>query len=296
MRENKDLLTADELPFTLNEARWGQVRCGQLEYEGIYYISTQTGEYHVAKREDAQAVFSTQALAYGIQDDQLLLFPTDESEKRGAAVIEYELKRRQLRHGQTDNPLDPIASTALYGAEDYPDYFGAPVPPVITPSGTMTRYLTLSEGIFVEETERLQTLLAISFPIWQAELSPLLQKQGLHIPEQDGKEGEYLFFPIKRAAPTIYELLELDWHDGLRRWIKSQDALIAAIWREQPEYALYANLLEQRGCNKPLSTLCGELGLELPEEQQELKQKFLPLVAPLEQTRYLLLPDSWESA
>lgn len=194
---------------------------------------------------------------------------------------------------------DPLYVQALYGAEEAPEYFGAPVPPADTPWGRMTRYIDLDKGIFFLETGQCRQMLAVSFPVWTAELSSAVQDLA-EMTEYDRSAGiertmGYLFFPRKMCAAALYELLYINRRTALEQYIVSRPALICAIWKQSPAYAVAANMQEQMGmgAGNLLYHLAGVLGVDAPELEQPPKD-FIPYIENAEDTDFLKLPDSWQ--
>lgn len=157
---------------------------------------------------------------------------------------------------------------AAAAAGYHPEYFGTFPAPIHTPCGYTLRYLTLENGIYWIETDQCETVLAIQYFIWDAELSDTVQAMGEQT-EYDRQNGihntlGYLFFRQPAAAAAIYELMEVraEWAGT----VIDKQALANAIWEDLPEYAVLANWREQNGQNPTallLKFVCG-MDAEIP--------------------------------
>lgn len=297
MEQEIEITSADELPFEIDEARWGAFRGAELVCPGLYLMGTRRGDCYVVLKEQARTIFSTEALAYGIEEGGAVFFPSHDGQY-GDQVIRYEVGRHLAILGRPTPSYDSPYSQALYGAEEAPKYFGAPVPPIATPHGRMTRHLELDKGIFLLETEQFTQMLAVSYPIWDAELSQTAQDYA-EMTEYDRTQGMersmgHLFFPRAVCAAAIYELLCLNNHTALEQYVVSRSALISAIWKDCPAYAITANMQEQLGMGPGnlLYRLVGALGVDAPELEQPPKD-FIPYIVGAEDIEFLQLPDSW---
>ena len=287
----------EDIPFEVDESRWGLVNFGELECPGVFYLSTSAGEYYAVLKDDAACIVSHTVMAYGIADNGVLYFPV-EAESGGSALVRYEIRRYLQRQGQPFPALDTLHTYAVYHADEYPSYFGPSVPPAITPRGFMTRYRKLENGIFLVETDKLNVLLALSYPIWDAELQKSVQEWGEQT-EYDRTKGidrtlGWLFFPKELAAVPFYELLQSGGHDNLKQFIQSPPAMVAAIWKYWPEYAIQVNLQEQAGLGpgNALYHLLKTKGIDDPDLRQP-PQDLIPFLPDQQDTDFLALPDSW---
>lgn len=295
MDQEIEITSPEELPFEMDEEKWGEFRVAELVCPGLYIMGTGHGDCYVVLKEWADTIFSSEALAYGINEGGAVFFPSHDGEC-GDQVVRYEITRYLTLQGRPASPYDSLYSQALYGAEMAPGYFGAPVPPVDTPHGRMTRYLELQKGIFLLETDVCDQMLAISFPIWASELTPTAQELA-ELTEHDRSKGinstmGYLFYTRERCAAPLYELLPH--HSELERYIVSRPALISAIWKHCPAYGVAMNMQEQAGLGlgNMLYQLVRALGVDDPELEQPPKD-FIPYIEDAEDTDFLRLPDSW---
>ena len=294
--EDKEIAPED-LPFDLDEERWGIIKSACLEAPGVYYLSTESREYYAAIKGVAQKTLSSDALQYGMEAGEVFLIPIGE-ERSGWRVVQYELLRRSLALKEPTQG-DSLLSMAAYSAEEYPEYFGAPVPPALTPRGAMTRYLKLDEGVFLVETDTLHIMLALSHPIWAVDLTDFVQNEGEQT-NYDLKNGAnetmgWLFFSRKLCAVPIYELLQQTGYNQLRKRVKSLPALASAIWKYWPQYAVHVNLREQLGLGRSngLYQMLTALGLDT-SDMEHATQDFVPIYPDQHDTDFLDLPDSWK--
>ena len=225
---------------------------------GVYYVSAADGEFYVVN-QDAPAI-STAAKEYGGAHGEILLYPLNKPDS-GWMVVRYEvckyLARRELP------PLEGVTlyEAALFGAECHPEYFGELPVPIYTPLGSTLKHQSLANGIDWIETDRCLEGLAVSFPIWDGELSEAAQELALkqdHLPELP----RYLFFNEKASCIPIFELMQIrpDWKQS---GIIDQAALMNAIWQNFPAYALAYNGMEQAGLNDIPDTVLNTIGGEI---------------------------------
>ena len=246
------------------EDLYGEVLSLLEECPGVYYASVRQDEadtfpheyYIVYKAADA---ISSKAKAYGQPVDgypDLLVYPMDKPDG-GYKIVEYELCRYKLLHGESVAISDSLYELAVHSAEYHPDYFGAYPAPMLTPHGYMVRYHTLENGIHLLETDQGMELVAFCFPLWNV-LSTFAQKAGEHTAYDirhgvDETKG-YLFFPKSKSCIAFFEL----WAEH-PSWANSPiynfPAIMNAIWEHFPDYATVYNLAEQKGLNSISGTL-----------------------------------------
>ena len=126
-------VSPNDLPFDL-VAELGSVQHAEIISPGVYFLivekdSERTEVYVVT--EDAPAI-SEEARNYGqdISDcPGLRVYPLHEKGS-GKHIIDFEVCRYQVKcHLPVEGITDSLLSRALYGMEEYPDYFGTfPVP------------------------------------------------------------------------------------------------------------------------------------------------------------------------
>lgn len=262
----------DGLPKALEDF-FIEVRSVEEEAPGVYGIIARmrpdrllTDEFYVV--DCSTAVISDAAKKYGdtlSEFPQFLLFTYDKR-NGGYPIIEYELVKYRIKNGAQLDQAENLHSMALYGMEQYPHYFGFYPAPTITPKGYMTRYQTIDNGIFLLETDQGHQLMAVCYPIWEADLSEGLTAAGLQteydLTHNINKTLGYLFFEKPYFCLVIFELVYLR-----EEWVQSGmvdlAALMNAIWRDQPGYATAHNLAEQSGLHDALGFLMNVLGTEV---------------------------------
>ena len=210
---------------------------------------------------------SATAKAYGSPlagHDGLLVYSYT-AEGGGSEVVLYEAYRYLTLHGLPVPDRSSLLSCAAYFADDYPEYFGAIPAPVVTPQGYMTRYITLSDGIFALETDIGMRLIAVAGIIWSLELQNTTIQLGMKVANPVDREIpveiQYLFFSEKDGCLALFELLQA--HDALLASERLDKlALMNAIWKHHPDYALTHNSREQQGLNDLLGLILNEAGIE----------------------------------
>lgn len=208
---------------------------------GVFHVNVDRGEWfykeYYVVLDDAPLAAKLQN--YGKKMNGFRLCDGDENAS-GWRIVQYEAGRYW---GSVKGKLPPepmFRDLGLHAMEVHPEYFGAFPAPYETPDGYTLRCRTLSNGIYWLETSTCRELLAVCFPIWQAELSPAAVTLGT-VTERDKAVGvteamNYLFFTPDAGSVAIYELMERrqEW-DGT---VIHRPALMNALWEYAPEYAL----------------------------------------------------------
>jgi len=247
-----------------------EVKALKHEGPGVYYVGAHDGsdallcdEYYVV--EVSSPIISAEAKKYGREipgHPSLLLYPFSE-ERSGYKIIEYEVARNAVKSGSGDCSPDDLHITAYYNMEFHPEYFGKYPAPSLTPCGYTTRYRTLDNGIFLLETDRGDSLLAVCYPVWECEFSTFLKQHSLRT-EHDLKHGidntlGYSFFEEAYHCLVIFELLAMR-DEWIEKGIVLQPQLMNAIWKHHPDYAAVHNIEEQHGLHDGLGMLLNALG------------------------------------
>ena len=231
-----------------NIAELGEILSLDEVLPGVYTLTVKSGkvgvEYYVTTKDSP--VISEEAQAYGQAFAKCpdLRFYKREEPKSGWSVIDFEVQRYQRKHHLLpDEPTDSIHTTAIYGMEDYPEYFGTYPVPMVTPRGYTIRHKTILNGVYWLETDRCEELLAVCYPIWQADIPIPEQALGEHT-EYDRLMGVnethgYLFFPKKDSCVPLYELYLL--HPEIADNGVLLPALRNAVSNFYPEYAARRN-------------------------------------------------------
>lgn len=263
------MLTLQEI-ITVIEEVYGEVVMSEEQCPSVYYLACRRNEYErpselVVVERDCPHI-SAVAKAYGKPldgHDDLLVYDYT-ANRGGSEVVIYEAYRYLKLHGLPIPDRSTMLSSAAYFADDYPEYFGAIPAPVITPVGYMTRYVTLSDGIFVLETDTGARLIALVGIIWSVELQYTTIQLGMKVENPAGVEVpvevQYLFFTEKDGCLALFELLQAH-YELLASPRLDKLALMNAIWQYHPGYALSHNLREQRGVNDLLSLLLNDVGV-----------------------------------
>lgn len=285
MEKNENQNTTEEIIACLDSDVWGTVIRAEEEAPGIFYLATQEEgrlvcrEIYAVTEAAVPQIVSSEACSYGHRENGLYLFEYG-VDGSGWELIGFELERYLFKTGRTSSH-DSLYSKALYAAENYPAYFGGVLPPRCTPDGMVLRVKKAAEGLFFVETERCTWLLAVSFPIWECELSEYAQGLG-RVCEQDRttgfEEAQYLFFTEEASAPALYELLGYKEYQGLLPYISSRAALETKLYQQFLGYTIEHNVMEMLGHGRGdfLDDILRSLGSEPPnisEEEMEQDQE-----------------------
>ena len=252
--ERTDFPASDAL-----EAAIGEVRDTEEECPGVWYVSTYGGgersgtEFYVVEK-DTDAI-PDEAKAYGAAIPgcpKYLLYPMD-AEQQTRRIIQYEIRRYRMRASVSDNDRESLRETALDGMEECPEYFGAFPPPETTPYGRLVRYKVLMNGVFWLQTDRLETALAVAYPIWDDVFSPYVMGRV----QGDADGFDCLFFPEEAICLAVFELGRT--YRAMRECPQiDAAALMNAVCRNFPDYVLKFNLVEQSGGDKLLRWLLSD--------------------------------------
>lgn len=273
-------MSLSRLPFQIDEEVWGEIVNVEEACPDVYYIVTRREgrllgrELFAVSKDYNGDIISKEALSYGVESNNALLFEA-EAEGSGWELIDYEVERYKVKHGI---PLDPDAdlySTAIYGTEKYPEYFGGYIPPRYTPYGLTTRVKVIVNGIFFLETDQCLWLFALCQPIWSIDLSEHLQEMGelcSHDLHEVHEETSYLFYSREKIPPVLFELLRYnEYREGILKYITTERELTAAIWQTCPQYAIWYNFtkLSGNGCDNWLNLILRDFGHNLESEDEE---------------------------
>lgn len=250
----------------------GEISHWKEECPGVYYLSILPesegtlfcAEYYLVLDS---APISKEAREYGLplENGQGFVFSL-EQEGSGAKIIEYEIYRYKVSHHFPLPEGESLHGCAVYAAEDYPEYFGMLPVPALTPWGYTTRHRALANGIYWIETDQCMEVLALSHPVWGADVS----KSTLRRARQTDYDTEhdinhtlgYKFFSKKQSCVVIFELLQ--YHP---EWLSDKrvdlPALMNAICTYYPEYAVSFNAHEQAGLNDGAGLFLQSLGIEV---------------------------------
>lgn len=260
-----------ELDINAIENELGEVLELEQLCSGVWYASINTGshiadEYYIVGADSK--IISDDAKRLGEMIDGLpgLLFYSLGDVESGKFVVKYEVQRHLMKNKLPPIDSDSILSTAIYGTEYHPDYFGDYPAPLYTPAGMTTRRCKLAKGVFATETETCETMVAVCSPIWQGNLSDYTQSHGVKLTNM---ELDYMFFVQPTDSLVLFELRQV--YDELKTSKHiNYPALMNAIWNNYPEYAAAHNSREQHGLNDISGIFFKSLGMDVePEGKME---------------------------
>ena len=217
-------------------------------------------------RRDSPAI-PREAKTYGVplpQYPMLLSYALDEADN-GHRIVRYELYKYRLQHGLPLPEQSALHDTAVYGMELHPEYFGPYPVPLHTPRGNTVRHKRLLNGVYWIETDQCRELLAVCYPIGQGDLPVMVQEWALQT-DYDRTHGihhtlGYLFFAGRDLCVALFELMQL--HRELEtNGMVDPAALMNAIWRDNPAYAVVYNLEEALGLHDTFGLLMQQVGVE----------------------------------
>ena len=236
-------ISPNDLPFNLM-AELGSVQHAEIISPGVYFLivekDSERAEVYVVT-EDAPAI-SEEARNYGqdISDcPGLRVYPLHEKGS-GKHIIDFEVCRYQVKcHLPVEGSTDSLLSRALYGMEEYPDYFGTFPVPFHTPRGSTVRHKALSNGVYWLETDRCEEMSSVCYPIWQSDLTIPEQRYGEQleydqIRQIDSTLGN-LFFSKDNSYIPLFEL-SLANPEIRTNGVINMAALFNAICASYPEY------------------------------------------------------------
>ena len=241
------------------------------ECPGVVYVSSimpkdgYPREQYIIDR--AAPSISEAAKRYGhpmVNHPELILVIIEE-EGGGDKVILYEILRYKKQHGFPLSEDEDILATAVFGMEDYPEYFGHYPAPIMTPHGKTVRYQEIINGILLLETEAAAKLIAVCYPMWSGDLSEYARCFGEQN-EYDKQRGinytcGYLFFKEDTGSVAMFELW--NYHSKLRNCNRIDgQKLMNALWQYHPHYVIRYNDRETRGENDLVGLFFRELGIE----------------------------------
>lgn len=267
--DNENILGATGLPVDVSEL--GELCSADLECPGVYHLAVRPEadesmfpiEYYLVLDNTP---ISKEARGYGtpLENGQGLVFPL-EQEGSGAKVIEYEIYKYRVSHNLPLPGGESLHSCAVYAAELYPEYFGMLPVPTLTPWGYTTRHHTLASGIYWIETDRCEEILAVCHPVWESDLSDSVLRCARQT-DYDTERGidytlGYQFFSKEVSCAAVFELLPYhpEWLTDGRVCLP---ALMNAILKYWPEYAVSFNAREQVGLNDGIGLFLRSMDIE----------------------------------
>lgn len=269
-----------DLPFAWNEEKYGKLEDAAEEAPGVFFLCTErpgsvlAREYYVVTPQAVPFIISPEVADCGIADNKIRIFeyrsPTDPYK-----LVAHEVMRYRVKHGL---PLTETGSSlyasSVYCAEYFPWYFGGTIPPTHTPFGLTIRVKKADEGIFFLETDQCRWVLAVSYPIWDSELSEYTGTLGTVCTDDLSAkvpESRYLFIPRELCATAIYELMGSRDHKGLLNFVRSKETVESHLWKYHTPYAVQHNVWEITGHGEThlFERLLRDLGVPLPEPNEE---------------------------
>ena len=268
---------AESIPFDI-EGYIGEIKAAEQLCPGVYYVAAldpEIGlprEYYVVNKNNAP--LSAQAKAYGQEledEDHILLFSLYE-ERGGGKVVEYEVQKYLKSHGLALPDGEDTLSTAIFGMEFYPEYFGDYPVPTITPRGVTTRQKRLACGVFALETEQFERMIAVCYPVWSVDLSEYTVEQAEQLEYDKERDIDntlgYLFFPESAGCLVLFELWKC-YDEIVATGVVDRAAMMNAIYVNHPEYAVAYNRREQEGLNDSAAHFWRWLGYDVEPEGKE---------------------------
>ena len=248
----------------------GVIKTMEQEIPEVYFLSIGP-DLELAPCEEYYAVLksasdvSNEAKAYGRQLPDLpeILFYQMYGNDGSWKIISYEIEKYRSKH-RCSAPGGPnLLEIAWEGMEIHPEYFGSYPVPVETPWGYTARHKTISNGVYWLETDTRRQVVAIYRGMCDdlsgtaKELSTLINRRFLPgLPDVWG----YFFFEKEDSCIPVFELLPLH-PEWIERGINDKKALMNAILRKHPQYALQNNFREQLGENDLLGKLLKDAGI-----------------------------------
>ena len=268
--DNENMLGATDLPVDVSEL--GELCSAELERPGVYHLAVKPEtdpcpfpmEYYLVLNDVS---ISKEAMGYGtpLENGQGLVFSLEQVGS-GAKIIEFEIFKYRVMHHLPLPGNETLHGCAVYAAELYPEYFGMLPVPALTPWGYTTRHRVLSSGIYWIETDQCVETLAVSHPVWAADLSGSVL---CHARQTDYDTGQginrtlgYKFFSKEVSCVVIFELLPYH-SEWLTDGRVDLPALMNAILEYWPEYAVTFNAHEQAGLNDGVGLFLRSMGIEV---------------------------------
>ncbi len=239
---------------------------------GIYYVVATEEEtalhtdYYIADKE--RSLLSEKAKSYGktLQHQQKYISYRVDSPKDGRMVFEYEVNRYLAKQKKPLLDCKTLLEIVTYGREVNPEYFGNYPAPNVTPKGFTLRYATLTNGVFLIETDSLEKVVAVCQPIWDGDLSEYVTGRAdmLDFDRLNGiyRTGGYLFFAESDACVALLEIMY--WNTAIKESEHlDMAAMMNAIWKYHPDYAATHNMREQTGLNDCTGLFMQSIGIDV---------------------------------
>ena len=131
-------------------------------------------------------------------------------------------------------------------------------------------------GVYLHETDSCELIISVCPPLCEHDFSGFAQKLGM-------SSEDCLFFREQEACVAIFELAQ-SYPDLKESPLIDWPALMTAIWKRYPAYAISFNLSEQSGHHDPIANLLKALGVEC---EAESKSENMIAVSEDQGTKYL---------
>lgn len=271
----ENVVALDQLPFDLT-TELGAVAAAEEISPGVYRISTNKTETRCAYSEyyvvtqNAQAI-SDKARAYGkvfTEKPGLYVYDLGVPES-GWYIVSFEILRHQKKHHlPVLEQQDSMYAAAIYGMEEHPEYFGKFPVPAVTPRGYTVRHKEISNGVYWLETDCCEEMLAVCYPIWQADITIPEQNIGEQL-EYDRMLGinhtlGYLFYSKRNSCIPLFELTLVN-QNVRESNAFDKAALLNVLCKFYPEYVRLHNEDETRCGQSRFITENPDAGLEFIE-------------------------------
>ena len=283
MEKEMPMLTPEKLPLDLGSL--GVVTEAELAMPGVYAAvleNPETGictEAYIVRKNATEISASAKHYGKTDPDNPELLVYSEDTYGNTTYIISYELFRYKILHQLPLPENESIRSLAAIGSEIHPGYFGGIPAPFLTPWGCTTRNKIIANGLFWIETEQCLRGLAVACPKYDdlsdgaRGLAECFDDSSAHT---NVKMPGYLFFKEVNSSVPLFELILPLQNTQLNCEI-NRAALMNAIYRFHPEYAVQYNTLEQVGLNDGFNQFLHMLGIDT--ELQNCPDRIISLTA-----------------
>ena len=254
----------------------GEIVDAELLCPGVYYVAAMEDdvdgliripqEYYIVARSSPDISATAKAHGKAMRcNPELLCYEIDDLES-GRWMVQYEyLRYRQQHHLPLDDSAT-LLSTATFGREYFPDYFGDYPAPEFTPRGRTLRHRIFMRGVFFLETGLGEKMMSVCYPIWSCDFSDPVIGLGEQM-ESDREAGVVhnlgnLFFSEANACLALFELRKR-YEAIIDASMIDPAAMMNAIWERFPLYAAAHNLREQQGWNDAGGLFLRSLGMDV---------------------------------
>ncbi len=170
-----------ETNFSLPDDDSNDIQTSIEECPGVFYLnicrpdSIVNRELYAVLPSAVPEIISEEAVTYGNKIGDTYFFEYDAGHS-GWHLIQFEILRYKTKRGLLSEEEQSLYSTAIFAAEQYPEYFGETIPPRSTPWGLVIRYKKAVDGVYFLETDHCEWVLALSFTVWSVGISENAQQ------------------------------------------------------------------------------------------------------------------------